>query len=90
MCPNVIKYAYIRTFICAKNIYTILNTYIHTIYFTYNHFYLLLGEWKDGKRNGKGTLTRLNGDVYEGNFSADQKNGHGIMRYATSGDVFEG
>ena len=51
---------------------------------------MLLGEWKDGKRNGKGALTRLNGDVYEGNFSADQKNGHGIMRYAASGDVFEG
>jgi hypothetical protein len=88
MCPNVIKYACIHTFICAKNAYTILNTYIQ--YTLYNHFYLLLGEWKDGKRNGKGTLTRLNGDVYEGNFSADQKNGHGIMRYAASGDVFEG
>jgi hypothetical protein len=42
-----------------------------------------------GRKNGKGILTFLNGEVYEGNFKDDLKHGKGILKY-TSGNFFEG
>jgi hypothetical protein len=45
--------------------------------------------WKDGKANGKGKLTGVNGDVYEGEFKNDERNGKGVYKYSNGG-VFEG
>ena len=47
------------------------------------------GEWKAGKKEGRGTLWHANGDVYEGEFKAGNMEGRGTFRYA-SGDVYDG
>ena len=47
------------------------------------------GEFKDGKYNGKGTMTSADGDVYEGEFKDGDWNGHGKCTFA-DGDVYEG
>ena len=47
------------------------------------------GEWKAGKKEGRGTIWHANGGVYEGEFKAGNMEGHGTFRYAT-GDVYEG
>ncbi|KOO27401.1 phosphatidylinositol-4-phosphate 5-kinase [Chrysochromulina tobinii] len=47
------------------------------------------GEWRAGKKEGRGTLWHANGDVYEGEFKAGNMEGHGTFRYA-SGDVYDG
>ena len=36
-----------------------------------------LGEFKDGKKNGKGIIKWANGEFYEGEFKDDKKNGKG-------------
>ena len=36
-----------------------------------------IGEWKDGKADGVGVHTWVNGDKYEGEFSACLKHGEG-------------
>jgi hypothetical protein len=48
------------------------------------------GNWKDGKRDGFGTLTRDDGSsMYKGNWSNDKKNGYGSF-YWSNGDRYEG
>ena len=39
------------------------------------------GQFKDGKRHGRGTFTHANGDKYEGQFKDDLKNGLGTYEY---------
>jgi parvulin-like peptidyl-prolyl isomerase len=41
-----------------------------------------VGEWKQDKRNGKGTLSIPNGDMYEGEFKDDKFDGKGTYTYA--------
>merc|ERR1712098_257436 len=58
------------------------------------------GEWKDGKRNGKGKMTygqssrRIIHEVYEGDWEDGKRNGKGKMTYSkwpySSGEVYEG
>ena len=41
-----------------------------------------VGSWVEGKRSGPGTETLPNGDVFEGNFHDDAREGQGILRTA--------
>lgn len=36
------------------------------------------GEWKDGLRDGKGTMQYPNGDKYEGDWKENKRDGQGI------------
>ena len=48
------------------------------------------GNWKDGKRDGFGTLRMDDGSsMYKGNYSNDKKNGFGSF-YWSNGDRYEG
>ncbi|MDC0139867.1 hypothetical protein OAI04_03520, partial [Hyphomicrobiales bacterium] len=40
---------------------------------------IYVGEFKDGLRNGQGTLTYVNGDIYVGEFKDDLFNGQGTF-----------
>ena len=42
-----------------------------------------------GKKNGKGVLTFLNGEVYDGHFKNDLKHGQGMIKYP-SGNFYDG
>lgn len=47
------------------------------------------GEWRSGKREGKGILLFPNGDKYQGEFRDDQVEGKGIL-FQMNGDKYEG
>jgi len=47
------------------------------------------GEFRNGRRHGKGTYVWANGDAYEGEFADDKPHGAGMYRFA-SGDRYEG
>lgn len=47
------------------------------------------GEWKDGKRHGKGTMTYACGDIYYGEFIYDKRHGKGTITYAC-GNIYVG
>jgi len=47
------------------------------------------GDFKGGKRNGKGKLMCANGDVYDGDWRDDKRNGKGKYTWA-DGDVYDG
>ena len=47
------------------------------------------GEWKDGKRHGRGKTEFSDGDIYEGNYSNDMMEGNGVYRWA-DGDIYDG
>ena len=49
---------------------------------TYDNGDKYVGQMKDGKRNGQGTMTYANGDKYVGQWNDDQRNGQGTMTYA--------
>ena len=44
------------------------------------------GEWKNDRKEGRGTMNYHNGDVYEGEFSKGKLHGKGTYTYA-AGDV---
>ena len=48
-----------------------------------------MGQWKDGNKDGEGTLQYANGDRYEGMWRKDAAHGRGTLQY-TTGDVYEG
>ena len=47
------------------------------------------GNYKSGKKEGKGTFNYANGDVFTGEFHNKLKNGKGVMKYS-DGDVYDG
>ena len=47
------------------------------------------GEFKNGRRHGKGRFSFVSGDIYEGDFRNDQLDGTGIYTN-TDGGVYEG
>ena len=47
------------------------------------------GDWKDGKRHGKGTYKYADGRVYEGDWKDDNKHGKGTFK-SPDGGVYEG
>mgnify|MGYP006113820473 FL=1 len=49
---------------------------------TFADGYKYVGEFKDGKPNGKGTSTYPNGDKYVGEFKDGRSNGKGTVTYA--------
>ena len=56
---------------------------------TYDEGHVYEGDWKDGKRNGRGKMVFANGEIYEGDFQDDNMHGHGKMVFAV-GDIYEG
>jgi hypothetical protein len=57
-----------------------------TLIFQFNDDWGYKGDMKDGKREGKGTLTMPDGRIYKGDFANDQPNGNGTL-YDASGQV---
>lgn len=47
------------------------------------------GEWKDGKAEGFGVMTWVNGDRYEGEWKEDMLNGQGTFSFP-NGEIYEG
>jgi len=51
---------------------------------------ILLGEWKNNKRHGKGVFTFANGDVYTGKFAEGlEDDDNATLKYGT-GDLYTG
>ncbi|HNK94126.1 MAG TPA: hypothetical protein PKK42_13900, partial [Leptospiraceae bacterium] len=48
-----------------------------------------VGEFKDGKKNGQGTMKFKDGAVYEGGFRNDKSHGKGVLQFA-EGDKYVG
>ena len=52
------------------------------------------GDWKDGKRQGRGVYVTANGDRYEGDFKDGKKHGRGVLVWGSkskwAGDRYEG
>ena len=44
-----------------------------------------VGEWKNGRPHGQGTLTYANGDKYVGEYKDGDKHGQGTLTYANGG-----
>lgn len=57
-----------------------------TIHYDYGVY---SGEWKDGEKNGTGTMTWSDGDSYEGDFVSGVMHGVGKFTWAC-GDVYVG
>ena len=49
--------------------------------YTYPNGIQYVGEFRDGRTNGQGTLTWPNGDKYIGEFRDDKRHGQGTMTY---------
>jgi len=47
------------------------------------------GEFKNGKKHGKGKQTQFDGSVYRGDFKNDKKHGHGVLAWP-DGQKYEG
>lgn len=43
-----------------------------------------IGEWKNGKKHGRGTHRYRNGDVYDGLWKDGKRDGHGKYTFSTS------
>ncbi|XP_071823129.1 alsin-like isoform X4 [Apostichopus japonicus] len=48
------------------------------------------GQWRDGKREGRGFLRHPNGDVYLGYFRDNQCNGNGILQCVNPASIYVG
>jgi len=48
-----------------------------------------IGQWKDGKRHGQGTMTYPDGGKYTGQWKNDKRDGKGKMSYY-KGDTYSG
>ncbi|CAD7929655.1 unnamed protein product [Amoebophrya sp. A120] len=46
---------------------------------------VFVGDYVDGKKQGKGTYTHVNGDVFVGEYTDDKRTGVGMMTYASGG-----
>ncbi len=49
-----------------------------------------VGEWKDGKMHGQGTLTLPNGTKYSGGWQNGDMHGHGTYTYSYNDQDFPG
>ena len=47
------------------------------------------GEWKDGKKNGRGVLTYASGDKYDGEWKDNKQQGCGVYMRA-DGSIWHG
>ena len=48
------------------------------------------GTFQDGHFHGYGGINYGNGDVYQGNFVKDKREGRGRLQFASLNDVYEG
>ena len=48
-----------------------------------------MGQFKEGKQEGKGTFTWANGATYEGDWKDNQRHGRGVYQWG-AGDRYEG
>ncbi|CAK9205754.1 unnamed protein product [Sphagnum jensenii] len=53
-------------------------------------FHIYIGEWVDNKRDGVGTLRMVNGNVYQGHFKNDLKEGMGVFYFKDQQSKYEG
>ena len=49
-----------------------------------------MGDYKEGKLNGKGFIRYSNGNSYQGNLVEGVLQGYGEFSYFQSGDVYKG
>lgn len=56
---------------------------------TYSDGSVYVGQMKDGKRDGFGTITLASGNVYTGEWKNNLKNGYGVFTWS-DGDVYTG
>ena len=52
-------------------------------------YYLIIGNFNMGKKDGKGIINFLNGEIYDGHFKDDYKSGQGYIKYP-SGNSYDG
>src|SRR5688572_16027271 len=50
---------------------------------------MYIGEWKDGKKHGKGKFTCNDGTIYEGDFVDGEMQGYGVKKWI-DGRSYEG
>ena len=50
---------------------------------------IYIGQWKNGKRDGKGIMTWPDKSSFEGNFKEDEVSGFGKIVHS-NGDIYEG
>lgn len=48
------------------------------------------GSWEDDLRHGRGYERHINGNFYIGNFVQGKAHGHGIYKWAASGEQYDG
>lgn len=46
--------------------------------------------YKEGQKHGRGSYFYVNGNRYEGEWTGDRKNGHGIYFYFSTGEKYDG
>ena len=46
---------------------------------------LIEGEWKEGKKHGKGHMEYVSGCTYTGDWVNDNREGHGVLVYKSGG-----
>ncbi|XP_055984315.1 MORN repeat-containing protein 1 [Sorex fumeus] len=60
------------------------------VYVYPNSFFRYEGEWKGGKKHGRGKLLFKDGSYYEGDFEAGEISGEGRRHWAASGNTYSG
>ncbi|XP_054993776.1 MORN repeat-containing protein 1 isoform X2 [Sorex araneus] len=60
------------------------------VYVYPNSFFRYEGEWKGGKKHGRGKLLFRDGSYYEGDFQAGEISGEGRRHWAASGNTYSG
>ncbi|KAG8505483.1 MORN repeat-containing protein 1, partial [Galemys pyrenaicus] len=60
------------------------------VYTHRNTFFRYEGQWKDGKKHGRGRLLLGDGGYYEGEFLRGEMTGTGRRHWAASGDTYSG
>ncbi|XP_012589984.1 PREDICTED: MORN repeat-containing protein 1, partial [Condylura cristata] len=62
----------------------------HGVYTYRNAFFRYEGEWRGGKKHGRGKLLLRDGSYYEGEFLRGEITGEGRRHWASSGDTYSG
>uniref|UniRef100_A0A8C5WAY0 MORN repeat containing 1 n=1 Tax=Leptobrachium leishanense TaxID=445787 RepID=A0A8C5WAY0_9ANUR len=60
------------------------------VYIYSNSFFRYEGEWKNGKKHGRGKFLLKDGSYYEGEFMDGEITGNGLQYWASSGNTYSG
>ncbi|XP_063292794.1 MORN repeat-containing protein 1 [Pelobates fuscus] len=60
------------------------------VYVYANSFFRYEGEWKNGKKHGRGKFLLKDGSYYEGEFVDGEMTGNGLQYWASSGNTYSG